>query len=52
MKLRTIGMATVAALAVIATGAQAQETTGSRAWERDVGWNTKYGMLFQRRTSS
>jgi hypothetical protein len=63
MKLRTIGMATVAALALIATRAQAQAdaaveqrgqsvppasaTVPAAGMGRDAGWNTKYGMLFQ-----
>jgi hypothetical protein len=48
MKLRTIEMAPVAALALIATRAQGDESAALtsapfKLGDRDVGWNTKYG---------
>ncbi len=45
MKLRTIGMTVVAALALVAGRAQAQDAAAAPAGV-DAGWDTKYGVLF------
>ena len=47
MKLRTIGMTVVAALALVAGRAQAQDAAAAPAPAGvDAGWDTKYGVLF------
>lgn len=46
MKLRTIGMAAVAALALVAGRVEAQDAAAPAAAGKDAGWDTKYGILF------
>jgi outer membrane protein W len=47
MKLRTIGMTVVAAIALVAGRVQAQDAAApAPAAGEDAGWNTKYGILF------
>jgi opacity protein-like surface antigen len=51
MKLRTISMATVAALSLFAGRADAQDAQAAQVAQpaqstTDAGWNTKYGILF------